>query len=402
MPYLPGALPLLYAEDFSQDSNWPQDATAEREFATVDGEYRIRILQAQWLDVAFANGDFSDCIIETDAIQKENRTDTDYGLFFRVQDPENYYVFRVASNGQFALRKKVGGTGSALIDWTDSPAIRIDGATNRLSVHCQENRFVLSINATEVGEVEDNSFTRGDIGLYAGSELGNAEVFFDNLRVFGLTEVSPSTPSAVPTSVLTLTSSIPTIVFPPSNTPTSSLLFSDLFSDPTSGWIEQDKADAKFRYDQGQYRILVSPTNWSVWSYAPPLLQSFSLVVNTQLVGGPEHNGFGLYVQDQVSENCYFFRLSSEGQCALRKKAGGEWSQPLDWQSSPAVHSGRSLNRVELIRQQDRFSFLVNGTLVTEQTGTSFGAVKVGLYVETFEEGDLEVAFDDLFIWSIP
>lgn len=106
--------------------------------------------------------------------------------------------------------------------------------------------------------------------------------------------------------------------------------------------------------------------------------------------------------QDQVSENCTFFRLSSEGQCALRKKAGGEWSQPLDWQPSIAVRSGRSSSRVELIRQQDRFSFLVNGTLVIEQTGISFGAMEVGLYVETFEEGGVAVAFDDLSIWSMP
>ena len=44
--------------------------------------------------------------------------------------------------------------------------------------------MAFSVNGVELAEVQDSSYSRGDVGLYAGAFFEpDVEVHFDNLRV---------------------------------------------------------------------------------------------------------------------------------------------------------------------------------------------------------------------------
>ena len=57
-------------------------------------------------------------------------------------------------------------------------------ATNRIQADCVGTRLVLYANNVKLAEIEDSSFSSGDIGLLAGTlaETG-VDIQFDNLVV---------------------------------------------------------------------------------------------------------------------------------------------------------------------------------------------------------------------------
>jgi uncharacterized protein YcbK (DUF882 family) len=69
-------------------------------------------------------------------------------------------------------------------DWLSSDAIHLGAATNLLEVVCQGVTMTFFVNGVQLAQVRDGGYSRGDVGLYAGSffEPG-VEIHFDNLTV---------------------------------------------------------------------------------------------------------------------------------------------------------------------------------------------------------------------------
>ena len=179
-----GGEQLPWADDFSDPaSGWQAESDASAEVGYHEGMMRILIRSPNRLAWASAGRGFSDFRLAVEATQVAGPDDNEYGVLVRMQDPDHFYRFSISGDGYYLVNRYDGEEWVALGgDWTPSDAIYRGAATNRLEVVCQGARMAFLVNGVQLVEVEDSSYSRGDIGLYAGSFFEpDVEVYFDNL-----------------------------------------------------------------------------------------------------------------------------------------------------------------------------------------------------------------------------
>ena len=112
------------------------------------------------------------------------------GIIFRSEDSidAHYYIFRVHTDGSYWLYRFVDRDieHSTLLDTgTASTYVKGLNKTNRLSVVAQGNLLTLYVNNREVTSLQDAGYTRGQIGVLAGSiNQGPAQALFQDVKVW--------------------------------------------------------------------------------------------------------------------------------------------------------------------------------------------------------------------------
>jgi hypothetical protein len=117
--------------------------------------------------------------------KRVSEVDGAYGLIFRYQDVSNFYYFMVDDTGYFVLGKRLGGEWVDLIDWTYSDVILTGEEFNNLGIMATGTELVAFINLNVVGEVIDDSFSSGSVGLIAQSvsDQGEMHAEFDTFSL---------------------------------------------------------------------------------------------------------------------------------------------------------------------------------------------------------------------------
>ena len=181
-----GGEQLPWADDFSDPaSGWQAESDASAEVGYHEGVMRIYVKSSNRLAWASAERELSDFHLAVEATQVAGPDDNEYGVLVRMQDSDHFYRFSISGDGYYQVSRYDGEEWVALNgDWTSSEAIHLGAATNLLEVVCQGATMTFLVNGTRLVQVVDNDYSRGDIGLYAGSffEPG-VKVHFDNLRV---------------------------------------------------------------------------------------------------------------------------------------------------------------------------------------------------------------------------
>lgn len=104
-----------------------------------------------------------------------------FGLVIRRVSKGNYYDFQIDTNGKWYFGKAVNGTSSTLVDYTANAAIKKGlNQVNTLSVQAKGSHFIFSVNGTQVGTVDDATFTSGDVGLVGNDGI---QVVFTQLVI---------------------------------------------------------------------------------------------------------------------------------------------------------------------------------------------------------------------------
>ena len=181
-----GGEQLPWADDFSDPSSgWQAESDSSAEVGYHEGVMRVFVKMPNRLAWASAGREFSNFHLAVDATQVAGPDDNEYGVLVRMQDAARFYRFSISGDGYYVVNEYDGEEWTALgNDWTSSDAIRLGAATNHLEVICQGKTMAFLVNGVQLTQVEDSSYSRGDLGLYAGSffEPG-VEVHFDNLIV---------------------------------------------------------------------------------------------------------------------------------------------------------------------------------------------------------------------------
>lgn len=130
---------------------------------------------------------FDDFVLEVDGRLVTGDPASTYGILFRMQSPEEFYRFEISGTGLYIVeRHDSGGQWARLLpDWQDSEAIGQGlNARNRLKLVAIGPTVQYYVNDVLLGEFSDTAYTRGNIGLDAGTfgKIG-LEVAFDNLIV---------------------------------------------------------------------------------------------------------------------------------------------------------------------------------------------------------------------------
>jgi len=179
---------IFFADDFSTEPNgW---GTLSQEGGEAVFEYQglvIKLYSPNSLFWTVNEGKYSDTQIDVDSVLLNGPTNDNFGVICRFVDDANFYGFLVTHDGYYGIFKMINGEmvlsgNKSNLDFNE--AIRQGGVVNHITATCSGSTLALEVNDVLLAEVEDHSFTSGQIGLIAGSyDVAGVQVLFDNLKV---------------------------------------------------------------------------------------------------------------------------------------------------------------------------------------------------------------------------
>jgi len=180
----------LFTDDFSQSgSGWTRLSDDSGSIAYADGYYLISVKKTSTLLIANPGKSFpGDVSIEVDARKIDGSDDNYIGVLCHYQNPDNYYMFIVTSDGYSGIAMRKDGQDiliSAGMKFLKMDGIKKGNATNHIRADCIGETLTLYSNGKQVNLAYNNSLTGGDTGLAVRSSKleGGAAIRFDNFTV---------------------------------------------------------------------------------------------------------------------------------------------------------------------------------------------------------------------------
>lgn len=181
-----GSTPLL-TDDLSSSiiGGWNVDATS---CIFTGGTYHVIVKQANVLVPCESNIlTYDNAAFQVDVSLLSGSY---AGLIFRAND-QQFYDFGINNLGEFFFRRhdvnaNGQGTYTYLVQATASSAIAAGSQKNTLLVIANGSDFKLFINGVFVGELQDSTYTGGEVGFDAGTtpSVNRAEASFSNFKVY--------------------------------------------------------------------------------------------------------------------------------------------------------------------------------------------------------------------------
>ena len=182
-------LQILFQDDFSNPtSGWNINSDSEGINGYANGGYRIYVNNANWYLWSTPGFNFTDVIVEVEAVRVAGPEENDFGVICRYKDGSNFYKLVLGSDGYYGVSKVIGGkeqlVGMEKMQLNNDVIKRGVGATNQLRVECVGEHLTLLANGQILADVKDAELTSGDIGLIAGAyDTPGVDILFDNLKV---------------------------------------------------------------------------------------------------------------------------------------------------------------------------------------------------------------------------
>lgn len=180
---------------------------------------------------------------------------------------------------------------------------------------------------------------------------------------------------------------------------TGSVLFQDDFSDLTSGWDHVSTDGGAMDYDNGVYRFLINTPHFNFWSTPVKTYTDTRIEVDVAKLEGPDANRAGIVCR-LTGEQFYFFVISSDGYYAVGRTNGlesillGQDQMML----SANINTGMALNHLRADCKGNQLTFYVNGFPISTVTDATLTSGEVGLLAGTFDEGGVDVIFDQFIV----
>jgi len=175
-----------FSDDFGTPGDWRIISDPEVEIAYADGGLSIEVKVIDRVAWTVAGRQFEDAVVSVDATPVGGPDDNAYGLVVRHVDDRNFYRFEVSGDGFFAVQAPQENLGwEFLVDWTESSAIHKGRQTNHLQVECQGSTMIFYANDVELTRIQDDRYSKGDVGLIAGTFYTEAgtHILFDDFEV---------------------------------------------------------------------------------------------------------------------------------------------------------------------------------------------------------------------------
>lgn len=192
-----------------------------------------------------------------------------------------------------------------------------------------------------------------------------------------------------------------TTVTPPPSNPNGAILFSDDFSKNSSGWDIAEDENAKVGYDGGEYVMTVLNTAWDTWANPGTKIFESNVVVDVDArhVSGPEDALLGVICGYESVENFSVLALDLQGSALIYRYTNGEY-QELASQALPAPINPDT-NHLTAYCQPEQLTLYINGTQVLSAKDDYFRAAGVGLLTGSFNEPNVEAAYDNFLVTEL-
>lgn len=179
--------------------------------------------------------------------------------------------------------------------------------------------------------------------------------------------------------------------------------FQDDFSDKSRGWGEYSTENVEKKYEEGEYHILLKKKNWSTWSSIQGFYSDFILEVDARQVSGSVGR-YGLIFRKEAGYKYYCFIVDSNGDYTINKsfsEKGGKWETIKAWTESKHIKKGKEINHLKVIAHGSHIMVFVNDEYLATVTDSSFIKGGVGMIVETYDEPNVHVHFDNFKVLPI-
>lgn len=154
-------------------------------------------------------------------------------------------------------------------------------------------------------------------------------------------------------------------------------------------------------FKNGKYHMDVIQKSYSAWSFAGKNFTDFVLNVNATQEMGPDDNDYGIVTRWKDIGNYSLFLISGDGFYSYAKRENNAWVVPVNWTRSSAINTGNARNNIEIASHGESLTFYANGAKLGDYVDSKPVSGDVGLWVETFTEGNATIGFDGLKVWDI-
>ena len=153
------------------------------------------------------------------------------------------------------------------------------------------------------------------------------------------------------------------------------LIYATSFDGDMSDWTQEEGTRLSTGVSDGTMQIAVSTAGSGIFSVIDSYVRNFDLSVHTQVVEGPEDNGYGVVFrqrqvttygiiglfQKQTRNDYYIFLISSDGYYQVKRVYDGTEKIVSNWNQSDAINLGIGAENVlRVIAYDDRFRFFIN------------------------------------------
>jgi hypothetical protein len=178
---------VLFQDDFSSKGNdWLQLRDDEGITDYDQDGYRIMVNKPEWIFWSNPGISLTNLKIEVDASKIGGPEENEFGVICRYVDENNFYFFTVTSDGFYSVNKVIAGEYEfiGMEEFGTTDVIQAGNALNHLTAECNGNALKFWVNGTLLSDVQDDSFTVGDVGLIAGtSDTSGTDILFDNFTI---------------------------------------------------------------------------------------------------------------------------------------------------------------------------------------------------------------------------
>lgn len=175
-----------------------------------------------------------------------------------------------------------------------------------------------------------------------------------------------------------------------------SILFSDDFSKPPSGWGTWDGEDARVGYYKGGLRIQVDQPQYDFWSVAGKSFRDVQIEVEATKNSGPDDNDFGLICRYRNKDNFYLLVASNDGYYGIAKIKDGQYSMigADQLQYSQAIGKGKATNRLRADCVGSTLRLYVNGKKLMEGQDSDHALGDVGVLAGAYDQKGVDILFN--------
>ncbi len=402
-------------ETFRDDSGgWDMESDDDVTRTLRGGAFYILVNTENILGWSSVPGEYADFYMTADALHVGGPLDNEIGLLFRIVDESNFYFFTVSSDGFYLLNKLVDGEWQSIVDWTESSLIvQGEGQANSLGVLARGDELTLLINGEPVEVVGDDEFNAGGVAVAAGSfDEAGVEIAFDDFSLWDLSgAVSPG--PATPIAEVTPEQSAPApevdlaaLAERVAEIAAGEPAYSEDFRRQDEAWLTSEDENARIFSRGLAYRIAVDVAEWMAWGGSTDLdtllPADFYAEVEITYISGPPESEAGILFRLADQENFYFYAVSGLGTYSLWRYTEGRWESLIPWTKSDALTmDGNSPNLLGIFAEDDTIGLFANGEPLAAARDATFEAGTIALAVGTFNEGGVEVAFDNLALWLL-
>ena len=191
----------------------------------------------------------------------------------------------------------------------------------------------------------------------------------------------------------------------PSDVQTASdVLFSDDFSNPSANdWGTGTDAEATLAVADGAFRIMIVNPQNLFWSTTGGDFTDVRVEVDAEKTAGPDAAEYGVicrYTEDaDGSYHFYYLVIAGDTYAAIVKVVNSEQAEISARDIAfEAIRGGSAANHITAECVGNRLSLSANGTVLFTETDDSLPSGDVGLIATTYEEGGIDVRFDNFVV----